>query len=236
MEPSKQSFSFYIFTRMKLGDSSSSFDTAACWIRQFSDDREPLEDELERSGWAHSSLTRDILAHAEAIVTEDGSITLRLLVSELDISYGSAYSLLHTELKQSKKYARWVPHTQLTRPGFTGYSAWKGYLQVTAKYYMETVLLQVLQKRAEAARSRSGSRLLLHHDNASSQSNSKNDILGEGIQVLPHSPDSPDLAPCDFWLFQKWNMGSLEDLFQTFRTWQELCVHNIPASEYAGCS
>ena len=24
-----------------------------------------------------------------------------------------------------------------------------------------------------------------------------------GIKTLPQSPDSPDLAPCDFWLFPK---------------------------------
>ena len=24
-----------------------------------------------------------------------------------------------------------------------------------------------------------------------------------GIKTVPHRPDSPDLAPCDFWLFPK---------------------------------
>ena len=24
-----------------------------------------------------------------------------------------------------------------------------------------------------------------------------------GIKTVPHSPNSPDLAPCDFWLFPK---------------------------------
>ena len=24
-----------------------------------------------------------------------------------------------------------------------------------------------------------------------------------GIKIVPHPPDSPDLAPCDFWLFPK---------------------------------
>ena len=24
-----------------------------------------------------------------------------------------------------------------------------------------------------------------------------------GIKTVPHSPDSPDVAPCDFWLFPK---------------------------------
>ena len=24
-----------------------------------------------------------------------------------------------------------------------------------------------------------------------------------GIKIVPHSPNSPDVAPCDFWLFPK---------------------------------
>ena len=91
------------------GDSCPSFDTVARWIRHFSAGRESLEDE-ERSGRPCSSLTRDTVARAEAIVAEDRSITLRFLASELGISYGSAYTLMHNELRRSKKCARWIPH------------------------------------------------------------------------------------------------------------------------------
>jgi len=115
MDPSKENIRFYIFTRMKLGfkakqiheelvsvygDSCPSFDTVARWIRHFSAGRESLEDE-ERSGRPCSSLTRDTVARAEAIVAEDRSITLRFLASELGISYGSAYTLMHNELRRS---------------------------------------------------------------------------------------------------------------------------------------
>ena len=80
---------------VKVFGASSSFDTVARWIRQFSGGRESLED--ERSGRPHSSLTRDILAHAEAIVPEDSSITLRSLASKLDISFGGANSLYNVQ-------------------------------------------------------------------------------------------------------------------------------------------
>ena len=44
---------------------------------------------------------------------------------------------------------------------------------------------------------------MLHHDNASSYKAMKTrEFLEEnGLEELPHPPYSPDLAPCDFWLF-----------------------------------
>ena len=57
----------------------------------------------------------------------------------------------------------------------------------------------VQKKRPELA----ASGWLLDHDNASSHSAG---IVGthleiNGIDLLPHPPYSPDMAPCDFWLF-----------------------------------
>ncbi len=45
--------------------------------------------------------------------------------------------------------------------------------------------------------------LLLHMDNASCHVSAKSlAMIGEsGIDMLPHPPYSPDLAPCDFWAF-----------------------------------
>ncbi|GFR73799.1 transposase [Elysia marginata] len=49
----------------------------------------------------------------------------------------------------------------------------------------------------------STSRILLLHDNAGPhKARATTQSLRElGIQVLPHTAYSPDLAPCDFWLF-----------------------------------
>ena len=124
MEPSKENFRFYIFTRMKLGmkateihgelksvygDSSPSFDTVARWIRYFAEGRDSVED-VERSGRPSSIVTTDIIARAEAIVAEHRSITLRFLASELGVSYGSAHTIMHDKLERSKRCCRWVPH------------------------------------------------------------------------------------------------------------------------------
>ncbi|GFT73557.1 histone-lysine N-methyltransferase SETMAR [Trichonephila clavipes] len=44
---------------------------------------------------------------------------------------------------------------------------------------------------------------LLHHDNA--RPHIARCVLGvsqqNNVEILPHSPYSPDLTPCDFWLF-----------------------------------
>ena len=48
-----------------------------------------------------------------------------------------------------------------------------------------------------------GIKLLI--DNASSHTAklTKGFLEAEGLDLLPHPPYSPDLAPCDFWLFPK---------------------------------
>ena len=90
-------------------DKSPSFDTAARWIRHFSDRREFLEDE-GRSGRLRTSLTTETVARADAMVHDDRSITLRFLAAEIGVSYGSAQSIMHEELGRRKCCARWVPH------------------------------------------------------------------------------------------------------------------------------
>jgi histone-lysine N-methyltransferase SETMAR len=46
---------------------------------------------------------------------------------------------------------------------------------------------------------------VLHHDNASAHTvvSVREFLVKKNIPVLPHPPYSPDLAPCDFYLFRK---------------------------------
>ena len=55
-------------------------------------------------------MTTETVARADAIVRDDRSITLRLLAAELEVSYGSAQSIMHEEFGLRKCCARWVPH------------------------------------------------------------------------------------------------------------------------------
>ena len=76
---------------------------------------------------------------------------------------------------------------------------------VTGKFYRESVhtkLVDFYQKR----RPRTGVRgIKLLHDNApANKSAMVQEYLKEsGLNVLDHPPYSPDLSPCDFWLFPK---------------------------------
>lgn len=69
---------------------------------------------------------------------------------------------------------------------------------VTVNWYVNTCLPEVLQ----TAKIRGA---ILHHDNASSHTAQQTiDFLRQrNVQVLEHPPYSPDLAMCDFWLFNK---------------------------------
>ena len=76
---------------------------------------------------------------------------------------------------------------------------------VTGKFYRESVLTQSVdfyQKRKPCTGVCS---IKLLHDNAPAhESATVQEYLKEsGLDVLDHPPYSPDLSPCDFWLFPK---------------------------------
>ncbi len=92
----------------------------------------------------------------------------------------------------------------------------------------------------------------LHHNNGKPHVHKAvNDYLeSEGITRIPHPPNSPDLSPCDFWLFdlieqnlgdqndsellhraviQLMNSLKIEEYKKTFEKWiqrMQLCVDN----------
>ncbi|XP_031622994.1 histone-lysine N-methyltransferase SETMAR-like [Contarinia nasturtii] len=73
---------------------------------------------------------------------------------------------------------------------------------VNAEWYTTICLPKVI---AEIRKSNFKRRIILHHDNAGSHTAKKtNDYLtAQSIDLLHHPPYSPDLAPCDFFLFPK---------------------------------
>ena len=74
---------------------------------------------------------------------------------------------------------------------------------VNAEWYINTCLPKVLEAWCVKHPRASTRRLLLHHDNASAHTAAATlDYLQEnGVQLVTHPPYSPDLAPCDFFLF-----------------------------------
>jgi histone-lysine N-methyltransferase SETMAR len=76
---------------------------------------------------------------------------------------------------------------------------------ITAKWYTNVCLEEVFNSVANK-REKTGIRgIILHHDNARPHKAAITSAFLEekGIELMPHPPYSPDLAPCDFWLFRK---------------------------------
>ncbi|KAI6658414.1 Transposase [Oopsacas minuta] len=74
---------------------------------------------------------------------------------------------------------------------------------VTATWYTENCLPQVFQA-VERLRPKTGLRgMKFHHDNAPAHTarKTKDYIKQSGLELIDHPPYSPDLAPCDFWLY-----------------------------------
>ena len=79
----------------------------------------------------------------------------------------------------------------------------EGQATVTARWYTEICLPVVIDNVTRRA-PRTGMRgRKLHHDNAPAHTAAatREFLTDQGISTLPHPPYSPDLAPCDFWLF-----------------------------------
>lgn len=74
---------------------------------------------------------------------------------------------------------------------------------VTGNYYSSVLKHQLMRKLREKRPDLVTNGWLLHHDNAPAHTSRVcRDILDEiGVELLAHPPYSPDLAPCDFFLF-----------------------------------
>ena len=74
------------------------------------------------------------------------------------------------------------------------------------EYYIDNCLQPVIDQIKNQRPSLGIRTIKLHHDNG-------NYLESEGVTVMPHPPNSPDLASCDFWLFDfiKQNLDDQDD-------------------------
>lgn len=86
----------------------------------------------------------------------------------------------------------------------------EGQKTVTSKYFTEVCLPKMLDKIQIKG-------LILHYDNASSHTagGTQKFITDNKITLMQHPPYSPDLAPCDFWLFPKLKKALRGTKFET---------------------
>ena len=98
--------------KMQYGDACLSLQQVYDWDKKFKSGVSSVAD-AARSGRPHTANTPEMVAGVEHILRENCRITLDEVVSELNISHGSAHHIIHNVLGFRKVSARWVPR-QLT--------------------------------------------------------------------------------------------------------------------------
>ncbi|KAG5308118.1 MOS1T transposase, partial [Acromyrmex insinuator] len=81
---------------------------------------------------------------------------------------------------------------------------------------------------------------LLHHDNAPSHTSLvvRDHFAKNSTHIIPQPPYSPDLAPCDFWLFSKLKRPLRGHRFEPIEEIKEKTMSElraIPTDDYAAC-
>ena len=82
------------------------------WMERFRDGREAVEDD-EGRGRPITSKNVEIVDYVGSLVEEDRRLSVCEIVQAVDISVGSAHSILHEDLGLSELSARWVPKALL---------------------------------------------------------------------------------------------------------------------------
>jgi len=78
------------------------------WVERFKSGQTRVTDE-GRSGRPSTMRTQDHIDRADAMIREDRRIMMSEVAALLDISYVSAYAILHDDLVYRKVCAWWVP-------------------------------------------------------------------------------------------------------------------------------
>jgi [histone H3]-lysine36 N-dimethyltransferase SETMAR len=84
------------------------------------------------------------------------------------------------------------------------------------------------------------SRMILHHDNARPHValETKTFLEAKKVKTLPHPPYSPDLAPCDFWLFKTIKAQLRGQIFATkqelLSAWQK-AINGLSKEDFKHC-
>lgn len=120
----KNELCFYVFAHFQLGksvtkihedllavapESCPSFDSVARWIREFKAGRATLGDG-DRPGRPSTSMTEGKCELLAQLVADDPHCTVAELAAAVNVSVGSAHTILHEQRGLRKVVARWIPH------------------------------------------------------------------------------------------------------------------------------
>jgi len=110
----------------------------------------------------------------------------------------------------------------------------------TVNQYCYKDILERLRERVIRVRPNIATNWILHHDNAPAHATfSVAQVLtSKGITMIPQPPFSPDLAPCDFILFQKANSTMKGHHFESTEDIQRSvtqALNDIPQAAFQEC-
>jgi transposase len=122
-------------------------------------------------------------------------------------------------------------------------------------YFMDTVLPNLYSEKRRIARRKDLPSFSVHMDNSTCHNGAKitEKLEKRHLARAPHPPYSPDLSPCDFWLFgilkqkmkervfqsdaqiltaitESWNELTFEDIQRVFQNWMERLIWMIANS------
>ena len=111
---------------------------------------------------------------------------------------------------------------------------------VNKEYYLSVMLplrKAICPKRSELWANNSW---FLHHDNAASHTALflRDHFVKNSKLIVPQSPYSPDMAPCDFWLFPKLKRPLRETRFESIdemKAESKKALMAIPEKDYLAC-
>jgi histone-lysine N-methyltransferase SETMAR len=172
-----------------------------------------------------------------------------------DIITGDETWIYHRQIHHKSKNASWVgegesPTTVVRRSKFEPKNLFSIFFKsngpvlihcvdegktIDHNYYIENCLKPVVKEIWKQRRSAGTKGIKLLHDNARPHIHSDviNYLTEEGINIMPHPPYSPDLAPCDYWLndYIKRNLIDQPNEKSLARAVSKV-VKNIPEEEY----
>jgi len=172
-----------------------------------------------------------------------------------DIVTGDETWIYHRRIKSKEESKAWVamgqsPPTTVRRQQFERKSMFVIFFMtngplfihevppktsINAIYYRDACLTQLVKKLRKKRPLSATHGIKLHHDNA--RPHVKNIVFdylqANNIHVMAHPPYSPDLAPCDFWLFNrlKRNLDTYPDSTSLARAVTK-DLTSIPIDEY----
>ncbi|KAI6647180.1 Transposase [Oopsacas minuta] len=198
--------------------------TVKKWSLRFREGRVSVEDD-PRMGQPIIATTENNIALVAEMCDSDPHITIEQLATSLTLSTGSVHAILTKHLEPTRKEQNkvWIvkgssppalprPDHWATKVMYTIFFDAHGPVcqictpkgQTVTGHFYATVVLPEIENHHIERRPATGLRgIKILHDNARPHKSKevKEKIASIGLEELEHPPYSPDLAPCDFWLF-----------------------------------